>query len=114
MPSVRLTQSPHRLLPSRSLILEIPGIGPIVATALVAKIGEWKQFRSGRSLAAWIRLVPKQHSTGGKDRLGGITTQGNRYLRWLLVAGAMAAAIRYARQHGTKRLWLTRIMGLRP
>ena len=46
---------------------ESPGIGPIVATALIAEIGDWKQFRSGRSLAAWIGLVPKQHSTGGKD-----------------------------------------------
>jgi transposase len=92
---------------------EIPGIGPIVATALVAEIGDWKQFRSGRNLAAWIGLVPKQHSTGGKERLGGISKQGNRYLRWLLVAGAMAV-IRYARQRGTKRLWLARIMERRP
>jgi transposase len=58
-------------------------------------------------------LVPKQYSTGGKERLGSITKQGNRYLRWLLVAGAMAV-IRYARQHGTKRAWLTRIMDRRP
>jgi transposase len=78
-----------------------------VATALVAEIGDWKAFRSGRNLAAWIGLVPKQHSTGGKEWLGSITKQGNRYLRWLLVAGAMAV-IRYARQHGTTRLWLTR------
>ena len=72
-----------------------------------------KQFSSGRNLAAWIGLVPKQHSTGGKERLGGISKQGNRYLRWLLVTGAMAV-IRYARQHGTKRLWLARIMERRP
>jgi transposase len=58
-------------------------------------------------------LVPKQHSTGGMERLGGITKQGNRYLRWLLVAGAMAV-IRYARQQGTKRAWLIRIMDRRP
>jgi transposase len=56
---------------------------------------------SGRSLAAWIGLVPKQHTTGGKDRLGSITKQGNRYLRWLLIVGAMAV-IRYARKHGTQ------------
>jgi transposase len=103
----------HRSCEASRRLEEIPGIGPIVATALVAEVGDWKQFRSGRSLAAWIGLVPKQHSTGGKDRLGSITKQGNRYLRWLLVAGAMAV-IRYARQHGTKRLWLTRIMGRRP
>ena len=86
---------------------------PIVATALVAEVGDWKAFSSGRNLAAWIGLVPKQHSTGGKERLGGISKQGNRYLRWLLVTGAMAV-IRYARQHGTKRLWLARIMERRP
>src|SRR5690348_10896070 len=71
-------------------------------------------FSSGRSLAAWIGLVPKQHTTGGKDRLGSITKQGNRYLRWLLVVGAMAV-IRYARKHGTrKRPWLGRLMERRP
>ena len=103
----------HRSREQSRRLEEIPGIGPIVATALVAEIGDWQQFRSGRNLAAWIGLVPKQHSTGGKDRLGSITKQGNRYLRWLLVAGAMAV-IRYARQHGTKRPWLTRLMARRP
>jgi transposase len=92
---------------------QIPGVGPIVAIALVSEVGDWKEFSSGRSLAAWIGLVPKQHSTGGKERLGRISKQGNRYLQWLLVAGAMAV-IRYARQHGTRRLWLARIMERRP
>ena len=72
-------------------------------------MGDWNAFSSGRNLAAWIGLVPRQHSTGGKNRLGGISKQGNRYLRWLLVTGAMAV-IRYARQHGTQRLWLARLM----
>jgi transposase len=103
----------HRSCEESRRLEEIPGVGPIVATALVAEIGDWKAFSSGRNLAAWIGLVPKQHSTGGKDRLGGISKQGNRYLRWLLVAGAMAV-IRYARQHGTKRFWLARIMDRRP
>ena len=103
----------HRSCKESRRLEEIPGIGPIVATALVAEVGDWQQFRSGRNLAAWIGVVPKQHSTGGKERLGSITKQGNRYLRWLLVAGAMAV-IRYARQHGTKRAWLTRIMARRP
>jgi transposase len=103
----------HRSREESSRLEEIPGIGPIVATALVAEVGDWKAFPSGRNLAAWIGLVPKQHSTGGKDRLGGISKQGNRYLRWLLVAGAMAV-IRYARRHGTKRAWLIRLMGRRP
>ena len=103
----------HRSCEESLRLEEIPGVGPIVATALVAEVGDWKAFSSGRNLAAWIGLVPKQHSTGGKERLGGISKQGNRYLRWLLVAGAMAV-IRYARQHGTKRLWLARIMERRP
>ncbi|MGA7310157.1 MAG: IS110 family transposase [Pseudolabrys sp.] len=103
----------HRSCEDSRRLEEIPGIGPIVATALVAEIGDWKQFHSGRNLAAWIGLVPKQHSTGGKEKLGSITKQGNRYLRWLLVAGAMAV-IRHARQHGTNRAWLTRIMARRP
>jgi transposase len=103
----------HRSCEDSRRLEEIPGIGPIVATALVAEIGDWKAFRSGRNLAAWIGLVPKQHSTGGKNRLGRITKQGNRYLRWLLVAGAMAV-IRYARQHGTKRAWLIRLIERRP
>ena len=104
----------HRGCEASRRLAEIPGIGPIVATALVAEIGDWKTFSSGRSLAAWIGLVPKQHTTGGKDRLGSITKQGNRYLRWLLVVGAMAV-IRYAQKHGTKnRPWLGRLMERRP
>jgi transposase len=104
----------HRSCEASRRLEEIPGIGPIVATALVAEIGDWSAFRSGRSLAAWIGLVPKQHTTGGKDRLGSITKQGNRYLRWLLVAGAMAV-IRYAQKHGTQRRpWLGRLMERRP
>ena len=104
----------HRGCEASRRLAEIPGIGPIVATALVAEVGDWKIFSSGRSLAAWIGLVPKQHTTGGKDRLGSITKQGNRYLRWLLVVGAMAV-IRYARKHGTERRpWRGRLMERRP
>src|ERR1700682_4994834 len=80
----------HRACEASRRLAEIPGIGPIGATALVAEIGDWKTFSSGRSLAAWIGLVPKQHTTGGKDRLGSITKQGNRFLLWVLVGGGMA------------------------
>jgi transposase len=104
----------HRACEASRRLAEIPGIGSIVATAMVAEIGDWKAFASGRNLAAWIGLVPKQHTTGGKDRLGSITKQGNRYLRWLLVVGA-TAVIRYAQKHGTKnRPWLARLMERRP
>jgi transposase len=103
----------HRSCEETRRLEQIPGIGPLVATALVAEVGDWKAFSSGRNLAAWIGLVPRQHSTGGKQRLGGISKQGNRYLRWLLVTGAMAV-IRHARRYGTKRLWLARLMERRP
>ena len=81
----------HRSCEESQRLQEIPGVGPIVATALIAEVGDWKAFSSGRSLAAWIGLVPGQHSTGGKERLGRISKQGNRHLRWLLVAGAMVS-----------------------
>ena len=77
----------------------IPGVGPVLATALVASIADPKAFRSGRNFSAWIGLVPKQHSSGGKDRFGRISKQGDRYLRSLFMAGALAV-IRYARIHG--------------
>ena len=60
---------------------DIPGVGPVLATALVASVADPKTFRSGRNFSAWIGLVPKQHSSGGKDRLGSISKQGDRYLR---------------------------------
>ena len=93
---------------------EIPGVGPALATALVASVADPKVFRSGRNFSAWIGLVPKQRSSGGKDRLGSISKQGDRYLRSLFVAGALAV-IRYAKIHGTKRRpWLTALLARRP
>lgn len=71
-------------------------------------------FKSARDVPAWIGLVPKQNSTGGKERLGHISKAGNRYLRWLLVAGAMSL-IRRAKQAGhTRHVWLVRILERRP
>src|SRR5258708_34078821 len=71
-------------------------------------------FRSGRKFSAWIGIVPKQHSSGGKNSLGNISKQGDRYLRGLFVAGALAV-IRYAKIHGTKhRPWLTALLARRP
>ena len=91
-----------------------PASAPMLATALVASIADPKAFRSGRNFSAWIGLVPKQHSSGGKDRLGSISKQGDRYLRSLFMAGALAV-IRYARIHGTKhRPWLTALLARRP
>ena len=89
-------------------------VGPMLATALVATVADPSTFRSGRNFSAWIGLVPKQHSSGGKDRLGNISKQGDRYLRSLFVAGALAV-IRYAKIHGTgHRPWLTALLARKP
>jgi transposase len=69
----------------------IPGIGPLCATALVAAVGRASDFRNGRDLAAWVGLVPRQHSTGGQPRLLGISKRGDKYLRMLLIHGARSA-----------------------
>ena len=91
----------------------IPGIGPITASALAATITDPSLFRSGRELAAWIGLVPRQSSTGGKERLGRISKQGDPYLRWLLVVGAMTV-IRHAKRRGTKNPWLAELIAHKP
>src|SRR5262245_28737414 len=92
----------------------IPGVGPLLATALVANVADPGAFRSGRNFSAWIGLVPKQHSSGGKARLGSISKQGDRYLRSLFVAGALSV-IRYAKAHGSKhRPWLTALLARKP
>ena len=97
---------------SAKRLMAIPGVGPLLASAMVAAVPDPAMFRSGRNLAAWIGLVARQNSSGGKERLGGITKQGNRYLRQLLFVGAMAV-IRYAERHGTRRPWLVRLMARR-
>lgn len=94
-------------------LMSIPGVGPLLASALVATVANPTAFKSGRNLAAWIGLVPKQNSSGGKDRLGGITKQGDRYLRQLLVVGA-SAVVRYAERNGTRRPWLVQLLAKRP
>ena len=97
-----------------SLRLETtPGIGPITASALASSIANPSIFKSGRSMAAWIGLVPRQNSTGGKERMGRISKQGDQYLRWLLVAGAMTV-IRHAKRRGTTDPWLANIIADKP
>jgi transposase len=104
----------HRSNETSQRLDKIPGVGPALATALVASVADPKAFRSGRDFSAWIGLVPKQHSSGGKDKLGSISKQGDRYLRSLFTAGALAV-IRYAKIHGTKhRPWLTSLLARRP
>jgi transposase len=104
----------HRSNETSRRLDDIPGVGPALATALVGSIADPKVFRSGRNFSAWIGLVPKQHSSGGKDRLGSISKQGDRYLRSLFMAGALAV-IRYAKINGTKhRPWLAALLARRP
>jgi transposase len=110
----RMITAWHRSSETSRRLDDCPGVGPALATALVATVADPKAFRSGRNFSAWIGLVPKQHSSGGKDRLGSISKQGDRYLRSLFVAGALAV-IRYAKIHGTKhRPWLTALLARRP
>jgi transposase len=104
----------HRSNATSKRLDDIPGVGPALATALVASVADPKAFRSGRDFSAWIGLVPKQRSSGGKDKLGSISKQGDRYLRSLFTTGALAV-IRYAKIHGTKhRPWLTALLARRP
>ena len=86
-------------------ILKIEGIGPMTASALVATIGDAKMFKNGREVSAWLGLVPKQHSSGNKIRLGGISKRGDRYLRCLLVHGARSALRCIDNKTGKKNLW---------
>jgi transposase len=110
----RLIRAWHRSSEASKRLDAIPGIGPTLATALVASVADPKAFRSGRDFSAWIGLVPKQNSSGGKERLGNISKRGDRYLRSLFTVGALAV-IRYAKIHGTKhRPWLTALLARRP
>ena len=110
----RMINAWHRSSETSKRLDELPGVGPALATALVASVTDPKAFRSGRDFSAWIGLVPKQRSSGGKDKLGSISKQGDRYLRSLFTAGALAV-IRYAKVHGTKhRPWLSALLARRP
>lgn len=92
----------------------IPGVGPVIATRVVAEVADPTIFKSGRAFSAWVGLVPKQNSSGGRERLGSITKKGNPELRRLLVAGAMSMIIR-ARQLGFSRHpWLNRLLERKP
>ena len=91
-------------------LMTVPGIGAVAATALAATVGDATVLESGRHLAAWLGLVPRQTSSGGKERLGGISKAGDGYLRRLLVHGARAVM----RWHGTKSSWLSGLLKRRP
>lgn len=103
----------HRTNEESRRLETTPGIGPITASALVSSIANPSIFKSGRSMAAWIGLVPRQNSSGGKERMGRVSKQGDQYLRWLLVAGAMTV-IRHAKRRGTTDPWLANIIADKP
>ena len=103
----------HRASDASRRLETIPGIGVIGATAIVATVTDLTAFKSGREFAAWIGLVPRQNSSGGKERLGSISKQGDRYLRCLLVVGA-TAVLRHARAHPNKHPWLMQLLARRP
>jgi transposase len=86
--------APHRANPVSRRLAKIPGIGPLIASAITATVPDATVFRSGREFAAWLGLVPRQHSTGGRRRLGRISRQGDRYVRRLLIIGAQSALLR--------------------
>ena len=104
----------HRSNQASRRLATIPGVGVITATALVATIGDGAQFRSGRHLSAWLGLVPRQHSSGGKDRLGRISKRGDGYIRRLLVHGARSV-LRWRRaKPGTRPGWSDQLLARRP
>ena len=103
----------HRSNEASKRLETIPGIGVIGATAIAATVTDPKVFRSGRDFAAWIGIVPRQDSTGGKQKLGPISKQGDRYLRRILVVGAHAV-LRYARLQPEKYPWLTQLLARKP
>lgn len=93
-------------------LMKIPGIGPLTASAMIATIGDFKEFKNGRELAAYLGVVPRQHSSGGKQNLLGISKRGDGYLRTLLIHGARSV-IRFAETREEKNAWLVGIIGRR-
>jgi transposase len=92
-------------------VTTIPGVGPVTATALIAAIGNGTAFRKGRDLAAWIGMVPREHSTGGKQKLLGISKRGNAYLRTLFVQGARSVVQQRHKQAPGLSQWLAQLLG---
>ena len=102
----------HRENEASKNLAKIPGIGPMTASALVATVGDAKNFKNGRQLAAWLGIVPRQHSTGGKATLLGISKRGDTYLRTLLIHGARSV-IRVAERKAQPDSWLGKLLARR-
>jgi transposase len=95
-------------------LAEVPGVGPVIATAFVATVPDAGAFRSGRQLAAWLGLVPGQHASGGKVRHRGLSKRGDGYLRRQLIHGARALVWRTPGREGTLRAWIRALRQRRP
>jgi len=93
--------------PSCVRLQQIPGVGPLISTAVVSAIGNGAAFKKGREFAAWLGLVPRQWSTGGKAKLLGISKRGNPYLRKMFIHGARAAVLRVKREGSTLGKWMS-------
>ena len=102
----------HRDNSASQKLAKIPGVGPMTASAMVASIGDARNFKNGRQLAAWLGIVPRQHSTGGKSTLQGISKRGDTYLRTLLIHGARAV-IRVAERKPNADPWLKNLLARR-
>jgi transposase len=103
----------HERTEASRRLAEIPGIGVLTASALVASIGDARAFANGRQLAAWMGLVPRQHSSGGKPKLLGISKRGDTYLRTLMIHGARAVISRAKAKPGFAESWLGRLLARR-
>jgi len=104
----------HRADGDSKRLATIPGVGVVTASAILASIGNGKQFKSGREFSAWIGLVPRQNSSGGKEKLGRISKQGNRYLRHLLVAGATAYLRGKRCENAAGGIWFSQLLHRKP
>lgn len=102
----------HRENAASRKLADIPGLGPITASAIVATVGDAREFKNGRQLAAWMGLVPRQHSSGGKQTLLGISKRGDSYLRTLMIHGARAV-IRFSKNTAAQESWLSKLMARR-
>ena len=102
----------HRQNPQSKKLEKIPGIGPLTASALIASLGDARNFESGRQVAAWLGLVPRQHSSGGKQNLLGISKRGDTYLRTLLIHGARIV-IHHASQRADSCSWVNKMVARR-
>ena len=104
----------HQANETSRRLTTIPGVGPITASAIVATVGDAGQFKSGRQFAAWLGLVPQQRSSGGKERLGGISKRGDRYIRSLLIHGARAVVGWRKRSAIRRDRWVSGVLDRRP